>query len=190
MDAFEVLHLVVSNLDKVRVPYMVGGSFASSLYGFARSTQDIDVIVTLRPDQTEDFVKLFQRDFYVDRSLIGHALQTTSAFNVIHLESSFKVDLFFLGSRSYDREQFSRRKLQALRQDPEFLAYIQTPEDTLLSKLEWYRRGNEVAEAQWRDVIGVLKAQAESIDLDYLRRWAPELGVDDLLENAWREAGI
>jgi hypothetical protein len=63
-------------------------------------------------------------------------------------------------------------------------ASVASAEDTLLAKLEWYRMGGEVSERQWRDVLGVLKVQAGGLDLEYLRRWARELGVDDLLERA------
>jgi hypothetical protein len=73
--------------------------------------------------------------------------------------------------------------------DPERTAYVASAEDTVLTKLEWYRMGSEVSERQWRDVLGVLKVQAERLDLAYLRRWAAALGVADLLEQALSQAG-
>jgi hypothetical protein len=71
-----------------------------------------------------------------------------------------------------------------------FEAYVQAPEDAVLSKLDWYRRGGEVSENQWRDVLGMLRQQAERLDVGYLRMWAGELGVADLLDRACREAGV
>ena len=190
MEPLEVLQLVVSNLERLNIPYMVAGSFASSFYGFARFTQDADVIVNLSPDQVDAFSQAFGRAFYVDRGLIEQALKTGMSFNIIHFESSFKVDFFILGNQPFNQEEFSRRRLKQVSPDSEAQAYLQTQEDAVLSKLEWYRRGSGVSEVQWRDVIGILKNQAEQLDFDYLRKWAGELGVSELLERANQEAGI
>ena len=72
--------------------------------------------------------------------------------------------------------------------DPEQSIFVTSPEDVILSKLEWYRMGGEVSERQWRDILGVLKTRAGELDLDYLRQWAKELNVSDLLERALKEA--
>ena len=65
--------------------------------------------------------------------------------------------------------------------------YVASAEDIILAKLEWYRLGGEVSDRQWRDILGVLKVQAGRVDLDYLRHWAAELKVDDLLQRALKE---
>lgn len=189
MEPLEILQLVVSNLEKLNVDYMVGGSFASSVYGLARFTQDVDLIANLRPDQVDGFTRIFGPEFYLDRGSIERALRTGTSFNIIHFESSFKVDFFILSKSKFKEEQFSRRLLRRVNPDSDFEAYVQSPEDIVLSKLEWYRRGGEVSENQWRDVIGIIKTQAARLDLVYLRKWAVELGVSDLLEQASKEAG-
>jgi hypothetical protein len=71
--------------------------------------------------------------------------------------------------------------------DPDQSVYVTSPEDVILSKLEWYRMGGEVSDRQWRDVLGVLKTKSEELDLAYLRIWAKELKVEDLLERALKE---
>ncbi|GAB4504419.1 MAG: hypothetical protein Fur0043_14130 [Anaerolineales bacterium] len=48
--------------------------------------------------------------------------------------------------------------------------------------------GGEVSERHWRDILGVLKTRADSLDINYLRQWAKELKVADLLERALKEA--
>jgi hypothetical protein len=189
MEPLEILQLVVSNLEKLNVDYMVGGSFASSIYGLARFTQDVDLIANLRPDQVDGFMRIFGREFYLDGGSIERALGTGTSFNIIHFESSFKVDFFILSKSKFKEEQFSRRLLRRVNPDSDFEAYVQSPEDIILSKLEWYRRGGEASENQWRDVIGIIKTQGGRLDLVYLRKWAVELGVSDLLEQASKEAG-
>lgn len=70
MEPLDVLRLVVCSLEKMHIPYMVGGSFASSLYGFGRSTQDANLVVAMHREHVEGFVELFKTDFYVDRGMI------------------------------------------------------------------------------------------------------------------------
>ena len=68
--------------------------------------------------------------------------------------------------------------------------FFASPEDTVLAKLEWYRKGGEVSDRQWRDLLGVLKVQGETLDRAYLDHWAGELDVSDLLHRALEEAGL
>ncbi len=190
MEPLQVLQRVTSGLGALGIHYMLAGSFASSIHGLARFTQDADLIVDLRPSQLDAFATAFASDFYVDRGLIQQALKRGTSFNIIHFESSFKVDFFVLGGRGFNREQFSRRVLRQVDPLSEFEAYVQTPEDAVLSKLDWYRRGREISENQWRDVLGMLRQRAGHLDVAYLRKWAGELGVADLLGRACREVRI
>ena len=153
----DALGLVISKLEALNIPYMVGGSFASSVYGFARSTQDADLIVKFGPERIERFIEELREEFYVDRALIEQALKRETSFNIIHLKSTFKIDFFILRSRSFRQDEFSRRERHQLYPDSSFEGYWQSPEDTVLSKLDRYRAGGGISENQWRDVIGILK---------------------------------
>jgi len=188
MVILEVLQQVITKLEELGIPYMVSGSTASSYHAFIRSTQDGDLVVSLGMDDVEKFAAAFASEFYLDRDSIPRALQQCSSFNLIHLESSLKIDFFPLRSRSFSREEFSRRQLRALVSGSKTPAYIATAEDTILSKLEWFHLGGEVSENQWKDVLGVLKVQADRLDFSYLKHWAAELHVEDLLEKALAEA--
>jgi len=190
MEPLEILHRVTSKLESLKIPYMVGGSFAGSYYGFARNTHDADLIVAMRQDQVDGFVNAFSHEFYLDRGSIEDALRTRAPFNIIHLESSFKVDFFALREGRFDQESFSRRRLRRIDPNLDTETFLQSAEDTVLAKLEWYRLGGGVSEIQWRDVIGILKAQGERADFGYMRRWSQELGVSDLLVRAVQEAGV
>jgi hypothetical protein len=166
---------------------MLVGSFASSSHGFPRFTQDADLIAELDRNQVDAFIEAFSREFYVDRGLIEQAITNQTSFNIVHFESSFKVDFFLLRRGGYVEEEFSRRVLKQIDPRTNFAAYVQTAEDALLSKLAWYRQGGEVSQNQWRDAIGIMKVQAGRLDAGYLQKWAEELGISDLWLRARQE---
>jgi hypothetical protein len=189
MEIVEVLQGVTSKLEGLGIPYMVSGSAASSFHAFVRTTQDGDLVVDLGPDQVEMFAAAFEPDFYLDRASIHRSLELGGSFNLIQLETALKIDFFPLRKRKFSQQEFSRRQPQLLLKDSAAPAYVATAEDTILSKLEWYRAGGEVSENQWKDVVGILKVRAGSLDLAYLNQWARELRVEDLLEKALIEIG-
>ena len=180
--------LVTETLEALGVPYLIGGSLASTIHGLVRTTQDTDLVADLRPEHVTPFVQRLGQDFYSDAEVIHEAIRRQSSFNLIHLKSMFKVDIFIIKQRPFDRSQFERRERQVVGDEPEHSAYVATAEDTILTKLEWYRLGGEVSERQWRDVLGILKVQGDRLDLIYLQRWATELKVADLWQKALAEA--
>jgi len=181
--------LVAHALEQMGVPYAVGGSLASSLHGVMRSTLDVDIVADMRQEHIQPLVAALSEEFYVDEEMMRDALRRRSSFNLIHYETAFKVDIFIRKIRPFDQMQLERRKLAVIVADPEQSVYVLSPEDTLLAKLEWYRLGGEVSERQWRDVLGILQVREGELDLDYVRTWARELQVTDLLERALNEAG-
>jgi len=144
--------------------------------------------VDLGLDQVERFAAAFAPEFYLDRASIHRSVQMGGSFNLIHFESSLKIDFFPLQKRRFSLQEFSRRQPRLLLNESIAPAYVATAEDTILSKLEWFRAGGEVSENQWKDVVGILKVQADSLDLNYLKQWARELRVEDLLEKALKSS--
>ncbi|MBC7262349.1 MAG: hypothetical protein H5T63_10070, partial [Chloroflexi bacterium] len=128
-------------------------------------------------------------EFYLDDEAIAEAIQRNSSFNLIHRETMFKVDIFIPRQDPFLQSQLARAQRQTFALERVVSANFASPEDVILSKLEWYRAGGGVSDLQWRDVLGVLKTRAGELDLDYLRKWAGELGVGDLLERVLEEAG-
>lgn len=142
----------------------------------------------MRLEHLPPFVAALQGEFYVDDEMIAEAIRRHFSFNVIHHETMFKVDVFIPRSRPFLYSQLARVQRQTFAFETEISAKFSSPEDTILSKLEWYRLGGEVSDRQWRDILGVLKTRAGELDLAYLSQWARELKVSDLLERALQEA--
>lgn len=180
--------LVIDALESLHVPYFIGGSLASAVHGVVRATMDVDLVADLDTEHVEPLAHTLGDTFYTDAEMIRDAVQRRSSFNVIHLETMFKVDVFVRKERPFDQAQFERRILQTLATKPDRRAYVASAEDTILAKLEWYRIGGQVSERQWRDVQNVLKVQEDRLDLPYLHHWAKQLGVRDLLGRALSEA--
>ena len=184
----EVTLKVTNVFQKLDVPYLIGGSLASTLYGMVRTTQDSDIVAEMRLEHLQPFVTALEGEFYLDEEMIADAIRRNSSFNIIHRETMFKVDVFIPRPRPFLQAQLARAQRQVFTFETEVSAKFASPEDTILSKLEWYRLGGEVSDRQWRDILGVLKTRAGELDLDYLRQWAKELKVSDLLERVLKEA--
>ncbi len=180
--------LVTQTLERLGIPYAVGGSLASSLHGVMRSTLDVDIVADMKPEHIQPMIAALSKEFYADAEMMREAIEHHRSFNLIHYETAFKVDIFICKPRAFDRQQLERRRRSIITTDPEQSIYVISPEDTVLAKLEWYRLGGAASDRQWRDVLGVLKVCAGELDLNYLQKWANELNVSDLLERARREA--
>ena len=186
-EPIEVTLKVTNVFEKLSVPYLIGGSLASTLYGMVRTTQDSDIVAEMQLEHLQPFVSALQDEFYVDDEMISESIQRNSSFNIIHRETMFKVDVFIPHPRPFLQSQLARAQRQTFTFETEISAKFASPEDTILSKLEWYRLGGEVSDRQWRDILGVLKTRQGELDLDYLQKWAGELKVTDLLERALKE---
>ena len=183
-----VTTLVTDALETLGVTYAIGGSLASAVHGVMRATMDADLVADLRLEHVEPLAQALGDAFYADAEMMREAVGHHSSFNVIHLDTMFKVDVFIAKPREFDRSQLARRQSCVLSEDPPRRAYITSAEDVVLAKLEWYHIGGRTSDRQWRDILGVMKVQKARLDHDYLRRMATTLGVGDLLEQALNEA--
>lgn len=180
-EALAVTAEVARALEQLGVPYFIGGSLASSFHGIPRASQDADLVADLRAEHVARFVERLSGRFYVDNERVHDAIRRRASFNLIHLASLFKIDVFVLKDEPLAHEELRRRQRIELPGGPLDIA---SPEDTILQKLLWYRLGSEVSERQWQDVLGVLKVKRGRLDLDYLRQWARRVGIEDLLDAA------
>jgi hypothetical protein len=174
---------VADVLDRIGVTYVIGGSFASSVHGEPRSTNDVDMVADLHDADVDAFIEGIGSGCYVSRDTMIDAVRTGGTFNVIEISSAMKIDIFVAGSDAFDRERLRRRVGITFSSGPQATTlFVDTAEDTILRKLEWYRRGGESSERQWRDVMGIVNAQRSNLDRTFLRDWATALGVADLVE--------
>lgn len=183
-----VVATIARVFDRLGIRYVVGGSLASSVYGIPRATQDVDLVATVGHAQVDGIVRALAGDFYVDGDMIHEAIGRRASFNVIHLATMFKADVFIFKGDSWSREEMARARTERFELPNETVEVrFASPEDTVLHKLIWYKLGNEISHRQWRDIIGVLKIQGDELDNAYLDRWAPLLDVLPLLTRAREE---
>ena len=186
-EAINVTLLVTEVLDELNIPYVIGGSMASIIHGMLRTTMDVDIVADLQPAHVQPFAAAFQDAFYVDEQMIHQAVRHRSSFNLIHLETMFKVDIFPTKARAFDQQQLIRRIAAPVSDDGSTQLWVLSAEDVVLAKLDWFRMGGKISERQWRDILGVLKAQRGHLDIVYLRQWARELSLEDLMDRALQE---
>jgi hypothetical protein len=171
---------IVALLDQAQIPHMLTGSLASTFYGPPRSTRDIDLVIDPTPATLERLLEqLVPERFYVSATAAREALAMRRQFNVIDLESGWKVDLILRKERAYSREEFARRRPAQVASTEVF---VTSAEDTVLSKLEWAKKGE--SERQLRDVVGVLKERGAELDVSYVERWVDALSLRDLWQRA------
>jgi len=175
--------LVAKALEAVGTAYCIGGSLASGIYGLGRATMDADLVAPLQEGQIDSLLKILGQDFYADADMIREAIRLRRSFNVIHLPTMFKVDVFIPGSSPHALEQIKRRRLETLDPITGESAYFAAPEDIILAKLNWYIKSGH-SERQWQDILGIIKTQGLRLDLAYLKHWAETLGLRDELRRA------
>ena len=146
-DVLAALIPIAEALDRLRIPYYIGGSIASSAHGFARATVDVDLVVRIAPEQVPPLVEQLQDTYYIDADAILAAIRTRAPVNLIHLATMIKVDLFVVGTNRYEQEVLRRMQPGQIDRDvPARLFPLPTPEDVVLAKLSWYERGNRISE--------------------------------------------
>ena len=177
---------VLKALESAGVPYMLTGSFASSFHGAPRTTQDVDIVIAPTLGSLQRLISEFPEDrYYVSREAALQAYGAESLFNVIDMESGWKIDFIVRKSRPFSVEEFERRR------EAELLGttlYIASAEDVILSKLEWAKMAG--SDRQIADVVGILRTQGTDVEVEYVKRWVAVLGLQSEWERASAQAGL
>jgi len=177
------LSLLSDAFASLKIPYLIGGSLASSARGIPRSTLDVDILARIEPLHAGQLAGALGADWYADPEQIRDSITAGRAFNLIHRPSLQKFDIFPASNDFHDSELQRATVVTLNFSGEELVCPAATAEDILLAKLAWYRAGGDVSERQWNDIVGLLSANPD-LDLGYLRGWAARLRVDDLLAKA------
>ncbi len=178
----DALQIVLNGLDCCGIPYMITGSFAGNLHGVPRVTQDADLIIDTTLVSLLNFCQGLGGEFYADPEAAKTMFYKSRMMNIVHLSTGFKIDLILCKLRPFSKEEFKRRKPFLFLGQRRCFA---TPEDTILSKLEWSKMGE--SERQFQDAVNIASIQKDAIDREYLAKWAKEIGVANLLQKLLKE---
>lgn len=176
MSLRQVLDPIADIFADLEVPYRIGGSVASSEFGRPRSTNDVDLVADLRDHHVDELAERAEPLYYADVLVIRDAVQRRDAFNLVHLGTFIKVDVFVLGKSAFEQSAFERCIVRELGEGADVRPFpFTTPEDMVVQKLRWFRKGGGVSENQWNDILGLL--QRGGLDSDYIVHWVNELGL-------------
>ncbi len=177
------LRLISGVLERLGIRYAIGGSLASSARGITRATFDVDLVAEIEPGQAVPLSAALGSDWYADADQIRDSIVAGRSFNVIHIPSSYKVDIF-PAKDAFQLLQLQRATVAPVELPGETREYpVTTAEDILLAKLQWYRDGGEVSDRQWSDITGIVETNP-ALDMPYVEAWAARLGVGRLLAKA------
>ena len=188
-EIIQALTPLVEAFDRFGIVYYIGGSVASSVHGRRRYTQDVDVVAALQLKHVQTLVAMLQQEYYIDADMIRSAIQNRSSFNLLHHDTGVKVDVFVQKTGLFAQQEMRRAREDVLEvgSRPFFFA---SPEDMILAKLDWWKLGGGISNRQWNDILEMMKEKHAALDIAYLRQSAPMLGVVDVLEKAFNDAGL
>ncbi len=182
-----ILRLVAETCERLGLEYYVTGSLASMHYSVPRTTTDVDIVVDLPPWKAKEFCAAFpESEFYVDEQTACAAADTGDQFNILHAMKGVKADIMCFRDTPYDESRLARR--QRVEIIPGLSVFIAAPEDVILKKLEFYRQGG--SQKHLGDITGMFQVSGGQIELGYIERWAPRIGVTaewDMLKTRLRE---
>lgn len=176
----KLLLKIVKILEGVDTPYFITGGFAVSLWGRPRATFDLDIVVELIEPRVASLAKALRKIYkagYIDESAAKDAIHRMGEFNFIDPLTGVKVD-FWISKRDELSSLKLRRKV--FKKISGKRVYFISPEDLILSKLEWYVIGE--SSRQLEDIESILRISGKKLDMKYLTWWARKLGVWDILE--------
>ncbi len=179
MDQIELLRTAREILDRLSIPYCVVGSMASMVYGETRYTNDLDLLIELKPENVPPLCAQFlDPEYYVSEAAALEAVQRRKQFNVIHVKSGYMIDFMIVKTAPWNRQQLARRRGTDYAEN--LHVQIAAPEDVILGKLLYYREGE--SPKHLRDIAAMLQVSGDEIDRDDVAKWATELGVLDIWE--------
>lgn len=172
----EILKIVCNKLEEAHIEYMLTGSMAANLYTTPRMTRDIDIVIEIFKRDINRFFSLFQNDFYVEKNDISEAIESGGMFNIIHNDTSIKIDWIIRENTPYGETKFERKNCINLGNST---IWVISPEDLIISKLLWAK--DSYSEMQLKDVNNILQSQ-KNIRKDYILKWVNSLDLNEVYQ--------
>ena len=119
-DILAALTPVVQTFTQLDIPYYIGGSVASSIYGMARATMDVDIVADIKQYHVSKLKQLLEEKYYIDEDMIIGAIQTKPSYNLIHFDTAFKIDVFIYRDEPHQRNAIDRKVKDKFDEEREF----------------------------------------------------------------------
>lgn len=181
----ELLAEIAKILKDLKIPYVITGGFAVSVWGKPRYTADIDIVVEMIEKNIKPLVKKLMavdKNIYAPEDMIREALIHKSEFNFIHPNTGIKVDFFVMDNSPYNKLTIERAVLRDMYGTK---AFFVSPEDLILSKLIWSK--DSYSQKQLEDIKTVLRNTKIKLDFKYLKAWAEKHGTENTLNQLIKE---
>lgn len=175
-EELEVLRIVTERLNEANINYVISGSIAANYYTVPRMTRDIDIVVELKTPNIDNFVSIFQEDFYIDKEMIKSEILRQGMFNLIHNQYIVKIDFIIRKYSAFQNSVFARKKKVLVNNTPMWFVSV---EDLILAKLSWAK--DSESDIQLKDIRNLLET-GESLDIKYIEDWISELELKNLYE--------
>lgn len=173
MPAPTIVRQVIAALNQADIPHMLVGAFARNYYAEPRSTKDADMVLGVAVGSFRVLMDILGPGFRLDEQMAFETNTGTLKHVIVHAESGFTVELFYLSADAHDQERFKRRRATVYEGQPTF---VLTVEDYIVTKLRW-PRSKDFDDA--RDVIAM---QGEALDWNYIHHWTAQHGSDAKLD--------
>ena len=179
MEQLDILRHAADTLDRLKIPYMIVGSYGCFAYGEARFTQDIDIVIEMFPGQVNDLYDAFPSpEFYISKDSVREAIRNRFQFNVLHPSSGSKIDFILARQDEWGQTRMARRRMTRIHPDRDISTA--SPEDIILGKLWYFSEGG--SNKHLRDIASILKVSGEAIDRKEITKWAAKLGYSEIWE--------
>lgn len=195
VDLLAVMLPIRYTLEDLHVPYYLGGSIARSLHGMQQLAQDIDLVVDLGDQVLPSLFAVLRQHYLFNEDEARKAVRTRTSFPLIHLDSLMKVDVVLPKPEAF--ETFTRQLIRCSPLDERYPPIpLASATEMLLFKVQRYQRGEQARtdgmqdDAEWNDILGMLKVQGPDLDLPLLEEWAASLGITDTWQRALVDAGL
>jgi hypothetical protein len=189
-DPSEIARMLHFIFESLNIPYYITGGVCAIAYGEPRTTRDLDVVIEVERSGIMQLIeRLESEEFYCPPSaVLDIQAGRSGVLSVTHMQLVLNADIVLNTNTEFDLSKMERRRLEAIGLDEAEQFWLASPEDVILAKLLWGQQSQ--SEKQWRDVLGVLKVQGDSLDLAYLTHWAARLDLFELIQRAIAQAGL